>query len=41
MSNVHSGLSDQEGITVLDGFLVDSIFADVNVQEYVSMLNEI
>jgi len=41
MSNVRSGHSEREGVTLLDGFLVNSIFADVNVAEYAAMLDEI
>ena len=41
MSNEHSEHPDREGVTVLDGFLVDSIFADVNVGEYAAMLDKI
>ena len=41
MSNVRSEHSEREGITLLDGFLVNSIFADVNVAEYAAMLDKI
>jgi hypothetical protein len=41
MSNDRSEHSEREGVTVLDGFLVDYIFAEVNLGEYVAMANEI
>lgn len=41
MSNHHFEQSEREGVTVLDGFLVDYIFADVNIGEYAAMLDEI